>query len=465
MARDSLFSPAVRGSLRLALQVVLAMALFAVLELLATRHNRRFDLTPTQSFALSSSARQVAEQFQRPALITVFYNSQMGDQRRDMADLLEQFHTAAPNLTYRLLDLDRSPALANKYGVSSYNTGVIEVDGEMATLRSIDEAGITNVLLSLSRQRPRSVCFVTGHGERDPQSSDERSGYSELGAALVRERFTVRSFATLPSDGVPGDCTVVVLAGPSHDFVAGEAETLLRYLHAGGRVLLLVDPDAPPSVLHFLEQLGVQALGDLIVDEQNRFVGADSFMPQVVRFRTETFRNSLTAPAVFSLARPLTVTEEPVDGVDVVSIAATSPDSWAMVGASQPPDGEVHFRREVDQVGPFSVGVLATVAAADPNAQPGQLMVFGDSDFASNFYFNLLGNKDLILSAVAVLAEDPALIAVRRKGLPNGTLSPISLTAAQSQSILWAAVILLPAACLLVGGIISLRRLRHSGGR
>jgi len=57
------------------------------------------------------------------------------------------------------------------------------------------------------------------------------------------------------------------------------------------------------------------------------------------------------------------------------------------------------------------------------------------------------------------------LIAVRRKGLPNGTLSPISLTAAQSQSILWAAVILLPAACLLVGGIISLRRLRHSGGR
>jgi hypothetical protein len=168
---------------------------------------------------------------------------------------------------------------------------------------------------------------------------------------------------------------------------------------------------------------------------------------------------------VFSLARPVGATNERPEGVGVVSIAATSPDSWAMVGASKPPDGEVRFRREIDQVGPFSVGVLATVAASQPDAQAGQLMVFGDSDFASNFYFNLLGNKDLILSAVAVLAEDPALIAVRRKGLPSGTLSPISLTAAQSRSILWTAVILLPATCLLVGGVIRLRRLRHGGGR
>jgi hypothetical protein len=64
-----------------------------------------------------------------------------------------------------------------------------------------------------------------------------------------------------------------------------------------------------------------------------------------------------------------------------------------------------------------------------------------------------------------VLAEDPALIAVRHKGLPSGTLSPISLTAAQSRSIFWAAVIVLPAACLLVGAVIGVRRRGHSGGR
>ena len=458
-------SPWVGAVVLLAVQIVLAAALFAVLIVLATRHNRRFDLTPTQTFALSSSARQVAEAFDGQARMTVFYNSQMGDQRRDMADLLEQFHTAAPSLTYRMLDLDRSPALANKYGASSDNTGVIESDGEVARLRTIDEAEITNALLSLSHRANRTVCFITSHGERDPGSADERSGYSELGKALERERFAVEVLRTVPADGVPRECTVVALAGPSHDLVPGEREALLRYLHSGGRVLMLVDPDAPPSVVKFLAELGIDARVALIVDEQNRFVGADSFMPQVVRFRAETFHNSLTAPAVLSIARPIGVLEERPDGVQITSIAATSPDSWAMNGATQPREGTVRFDRENDEVGPLSVGVLAIVPSSTPDTPPGQLIVFGDSDFATNFYFNLLGNKDLILSSIAVLAEDPALVAVRRKGLPGGTMSPISLTATQSRTLFWAAVIGLPAACLLVGGAIGLRRVRKSGGR
>ena len=456
--------PALRGWLTLGAQVLLAMALFFVLQLLAERHNRRIDLTPARTFELSASARQVAAGFDKPALITVFYNSQTSDARRDMADLLEQFHGAAPDLTYRMFDLDRSPAVAGKYGVSSYNSGVLEVGDDRLPLRSIDEAEITAALLSLSRARSRLVCFVTGHGERSPDNTDERAGYSALAKALDRERFAVQMLVTLPREGVPSACTVLVLAGPSKDFAPGESEALLGHLRSGGRVLLLVDPDAPPSVLDFLRQVGVEARPDLIVDEQNRLVGADSFMPPVVQFRSEIFHNSLTAPALLSLARPVGPAEQHVEGVQVTSIAATSPDSWAMVGVSQAPDGELR-RRAVDQPGPLSVGVLANFAPSAPDATPGQLLVFGDSDFATNFYLDLLGNRDLILSAIAVLAEDPALIAVRRKSQPGGTLSPIALTDAQSRVVFWAAVLAMPLLSLLIGAAVGLRRLRQRGGR
>jgi ABC-type uncharacterized transport system involved in gliding motility auxiliary subunit len=456
---------ALRGWLTLGVQVLLAVALFFVLQMLAERHNARFDLTPTKAFELSASARQVAEGFTQPVRVTVFYNSQTGDMRRDMADLLEQFRAAAPDFSYRMFDLDRSPAAAQKYGVSSYNTGVLEVGDDRITLRAIDEGELTAALLGLSRDKARTVCFVVGHAERSPADDDERGGYSAVAKALTRERFAVEGLTTINTDGVPKQCTVVVLAGPSKDFLPGEADALLAYLRGGGRALVLVDPDAPPSVIAFLRQVGVDARQELIVDEQNRFVGADSFMPQVLRFRSETFHNRLTAPAVLSLARPVGPLEERPPGVSVTSIAATSPDSWSMVGASQAPEGEVRFRREVDQPGPLSIGVLATLEPASPDAAPGQIMVFGDSDFATNFYLDLLGNRDLILSAIAVLAEDPTLVAVRRKSQPGGTLSGISLTEAQSRVVFWAAVLAMPALSLLIGAVVGWRRLRQSGGR
>ena len=111
MSRSPLLSPAVRGGVQLAVQIALMLALFAVLQLLATRHNVRFDLTPTQSFALSPSARQIAEALDKPVRITVFYNSQSGDLRRDMADLLEQFPELKDRVGPRACILnDLSPA-------------------------------------------------------------------------------------------------------------------------------------------------------------------------------------------------------------------------------------------------------------------------------------------------------------------------------------------------------------------
>jgi gliding motility-associatede transport system auxiliary component len=478
MSSRTWLSPSARGMLQLSIQVVLALALFVVLQFLAFRHNHRFDLTPTKVFSLSPQAEQVAAHFKQPATITVFFNSQQTDERRAMLDLLEQFQSAAPSISFRLYDLDRSPALAKKYGVSSYNTGVLESGDRVLPLRSIDEEEIANALLQVSRRRRQQLCFLTGHGERNPANSDDREGYSEVAKSLERENFAIQISSTLPREGVPKQCDVVILAGPSHDLLPGEAESLERYLHEGGRVLLLADPDAPPSVLAFLRANGIDAGNDLIVDEGNRFIGADSFMPQVLRFRSDVFRNHLDAPAVLSLARTIRPIPDTAGPASITSIAATSPDSWAMMGVTTPPDGAVQFRRGTDQPGPLSVGVLVVYPAAgeahhasaggapeEDHARHGKLMVFGDSDFATNFYLNLLGNKDLFMSSVAVLAEDPTLIAMRRKGLMRGTLSPIVLTAHQARMIFWSAVVAQPAFFLVIGGAAAFLRRRHWGGR
>ena len=90
------------------------------------------------------------------------------------------------------------------------------------------------------------------------------------------------------------------------------------------------------------------------------------------------------------------------------------------------------------------------------------MIVFGDSDFASNLYLNLLGNKDLFMSSVGVLAEDQELIAVRRKGLPRSSLSPVSLTERQGRMIFSSAVIMQPVGFALLGMLITWRRRRRA---
>jgi ABC-type uncharacterized transport system involved in gliding motility auxiliary subunit len=459
--RRPILPAALRGAVQLALQVLLALTLVVVLQFLASRHNRRFDLTPMRTFLLSPYSEQVAAAFPNEAEIIAFYGGQSGDQRR-MLDLLQQFNDANHRLRFRLADLDHAPALAQKYGVSNYDTGVIESAGQRLILRAIREEEIVALLLRLSRATPHAICFVTGHGELDPADADQRSGLSELAKSLESQRFAIAPIATV-ANGVPERCSILALAGPSHDLLAGEAEAISRYVHEGGQVLLLIDPKTPASFAPLLANFGIVAGNDVIVDEANRMVGADSFVVQVVRFRPDVFADRLRAAAILPIARTVRAAPQKPDATRVLSIAGTSPDSWAHQGSTEIPAQDVRFDRDTDDPGPLSVAVLATVTpATESDRPPGRMMVFGDSDFASNQYFNTLGNADLITAAFAVLAQEPILIA---SGKAQRDDSPLVLTDRQTRVIFWTAFVLLPGTSLLLGlGVLRWRR-RQRGGR
>jgi len=459
-----------RHSLLLTVQVLLAGALFALLLVLSERHNRRFDLTPNQAYQLSEGAVRVAQGSKIPIRLIAFYNGQDSDQRRRMQDLLELFTRAAPNLSYRLADLDRSPALAQRYGIGSYGSGIVEIDsGEFRELRAIDEEEITNGLLKLTRRGVRRLCFVTAHGERSPQDTDERHGYSVVAKAVETEYFEVATLDAIPVSGLRDRCSIVVIANPRRDFLEGEGDRLTAYLEDGGRVLLMLDSDAAPSAIELARRHGVDVGDNLIVDERNRLYGADSYMARVPIFSKELFGSNLDTASVFPLARTVSPAAQTPDGLTVLRIALTTDESYARVGSTQPPDEEAHFRPQVDTPGPLTVGVLvagtdsAPLPIDDTGTSPaasrfGQMIVFGDADFASNLYLNVLGNRDLLLSCLGALAEDPDLISVRRKSLPPSSLSAIYLTADQGKTIFWVAVVILPGFFALLGILITWRR-------
>jgi ABC-type uncharacterized transport system involved in gliding motility auxiliary subunit len=122
------------------------------------------------------------------------------------------------------------------------------------------------------------------------------------------------------------------------------------------------------------------------------------------------------------------------------------------------------FNEGVDEKGPVSVVAVATVtprhqAATDQEPKRARLVVFGDSDFASNNYLNLSGNRDLFLNTVSWLAEEENLIAIRPK---EGGSFFAPVTATQERLIFWLSMIVLPA--VVVGSGVATYIWRRQSG-
>ncbi|MEJ2365779.1 MAG: hypothetical protein P8017_14080, partial [Deltaproteobacteria bacterium] len=95
--------------------------------------------------------------------------------------------------------------------------------------------------------------------------------------------------------------------------------------------------------------------------------------------------------------------------------------------------------------------------AESPQGQA-QILVFGDSDFASNGYFNMQGNSDFFLNSINYLAQQENLIAIER---PKTKGTPLTLSRSQSQLLFWLGLLLMPAVVLASGLTVLRLRRKH----
>jgi hypothetical protein len=453
---------AVRGWSQLVLEAGLLVVGLGLLQVVAERTNRRFDLTPGRSLSLSPVTRRVLAEVREPLKLTVFYRR---GQRERYGALLSRFADANPNLAAELLDLDRHPDRARSLGVTDYGEAAVEYRGNRVVTRAFPEEDLAGGILRAVRGRRRRLLYTTGHGERPPAGGPE--GVGRLSAALAAEGYAPETVSLLDGS-LPDDADVVVVAGPEHDFAPAELATLAAFLGRGGGVVLLLDPAPLPQLARFLGGLGLRLGDDFLVDRERRILGTDGLAAVVELFKTG---NPITDPeghpidtgVVLPSARSVDVAG-PVPGVDAESIARTAPSGWAMADPDRARRGEEPDRAHHDVPGSASVVVMAEVGpSTGPAPRRGRLVVVGDVDFASDAYLDLLGNRDLALNAVAWAAGEEALVGPHEQRPPEilRPLSPLVLSERQARTMLVAAAVVEPGLVLMVGLVIAAVRRRR----
>ena len=440
-------SRAVRGWAQLVLQVGLVLMAAGLVQVVAERTNRRVDLTVARELSLSEVTRRVLDDVEESMSITVFYAR---GQRSRYAGLLSRIRAAAPQVTTELYDLDRYPERARAMGVSRYGRAVIEYRDRRTVTLAEPEREILGGLLTVLRERAVRLGFTAGHGERTP--AVEPTGYARLAAALETEGYRIE-LVPIGAGPVAQEIDLLVIAGPQLDFAPETAERVRQVLERGNGVLALLDPHPLPNLSSMLATLGVVVGDDIVVDHERRVLSSDGLTAVVEFFRrgnpiSEPTSNPIESGVVLPSARTIDVQPEP-GAAGVESIARTGPTAWAMADPDRARRGAEPTVAAGDRRGPLSLMVMGEIGS-------GRLVVIGDADFASDAYFDLLGNGRLALNAVAWTAREDRLTGERNLDVPEvqRPLSPLVVTVDVARRLFVAIVIVQPALVLVLGLIV-----------
>ena len=389
----------------------------------------------------------------------------------------ERFRTRLTNYEYNsgqvsaeYIDPDQRPVQAKEYEIQQYGTVVIEYMGRRERVTTDAEQDITNALIKVLNPSKKKVYFLGGHGEKSTADS-ERTGYSQIADALKRDNYEFDTLVLAQTNEIPADATVLVSAGPRTDLLEQEVPLLRDYLNKSGKLLVLLDPPEAlkefppmPRLEGLLAEWGMEAQKSVVVDVSGRTSVATvpvAAPPYPAHAITERF----DLVTMFPLVRAIAPVSQLPEGRSPQPFLQTHQRSWSETTMTQleNPDTLAPETDKGDTAGPVTIGMAVAVAgkapepakpvegAAAPEPPPApetRVAAVGDSDFASNAYLGVEGNRDLFMNTLGWLAQQESLISIRPREASDRRLT---LTAAQITLMFWLSIVVIPGAVLGTG--------------
>ncbi|MBI4394812.1 MAG: GldG family protein [Candidatus Omnitrophica bacterium] len=436
------------------LSAAFLIALFGYF-ILRTYHYR-FDFSEGKVYSLSPQSLQVLKALRNETIeVRAFFRDDQVS-KQILEDLLKEYAYHHPKFHVQFYDPDRMPAKAKQYQVDAYETTVIEVKGRREKTKQMSEEAITNLLSKLLRQETKRITFATGHGGASLSEANEKVGYGLLRQKLIDSNYEVQE-TVLMRDGISKGTDLLVLGGPRVDLLPEEIQVIKKYLERGGNLLVLMDPvdsGEGKNLKQFLLEYGVELGDDVIVDKLSKLFGADYLIPLISEYRPHAITQGFRLTSFFPIARSVRRAKEVPGGFEITEIALTGSGSWAETNLKDLGDGKAQFDEKKDNLGPISVAV-----SVQKTKGKGRLVVFGDSDFVTNGYLNLSGNKDLILNTIAWLSGDDLAITTRPRAR---AATPLYLKETDQEFLFYVPVLGFPVCYLITGTAVFFWRRRFN---
>jgi len=476
-----------RGELMLLMLGMLL--LFAAIAWVAALFPLRLDMTANREHSLAPQTIHMLKSVDRPVNITFFHDRGM----RETVELYEQIAAQNEKITVSFFDPMLNPSQAKMRGVDFPGTALMESEGRKLTVNGPTETDIANGILRVSQGKQQLACFTEGHGEPDPFSLEshdhtegaaghshgletkmvlhENHGMAKARGSLEAMNYVVEKVSLMSKDVDLERCSLLLVVGPAMPYLAQEIKAIEQYLDNGHNALFLLDPFVKTGLDPILAKYSVQLDQGLVIDEASHFL-ADVSAPAVTDYNRHEVTNKLPL-TFYPGVSALMPTAKPVAGVRIRPLVNSSRKSF-----TTPDRARADFVQGASKTGPLT---LALAASFNPNTvdsasiimkelrgekvdqakpvstdrKPSRIIVVGDSDFATNSFFHILGNGALFLNAVNYLAARENLIGLEPR---TYDLPVVSMTNTQMKATFILSLILLPLLLAALGVAVWWRR-------
>src|ERR1035438_8678177 len=393
MASEFLKARQTRYGAFVVVYLAVVIAIVIVANWLADHHNKTVDVTSNKQFTLSDETKKVTGNLKKDVTIYYFDRSDSYDRARDMFD---RYRNLSSKIKVNYVDPEKKPDIARVEGARAMGDIIIDNGEKKETAKGLTEEELTGALVRASKNGAKTVCFINGSGEHTLADTD-REGYSAMKDALEKNNYKTDTLSLIEKPEIPKTCSVVVVAGPKHDYLQPEIDALKAFVTGGGRAVFNFDPvlnlptekmGETPALAALVAEWGVTPNGDVILDlsSASRLFGQIS--PVVGSYEQHPIVRVMQDNAtVYPLARSLEV-KSPAE-----KLFSSTADSYSLTNPKLPiKESEI----ETAKKGPFVLGAVSTMGTGQNQSR---IVVVGSSSWVANSIMAApIGTPDLFFN-------------------------------------------------------------------
>ncbi len=430
------------------LSALIVLGIIVLVAFISNRHHARADLTSQGLYSLAEQTKSILKDLNKNVQIFAFYKK---SDEIAAKDLLEEYAFRSKFVNYEFIDPNEKPQLARQYNVTQYNTVIVESGIKRETVTEFNESNLTNAVIKVTRDLDKAIYFTQGHGERSIEGEETQS-YSAAVEGISSENYLVKTLNLAQDRVIPEDCAVLITAGATADFFPFELDTIQKFIDNGGKFMALIDPRVNNNLIAFVEKYKVKLRDNIVLDASGigQLFGMGPEIPLVSKYEDHEIFKEFSVMTFYPSVRSVETSDQGEEGFTPQVLIKTTANSW---GESNYMKREAEFNPDQDVRGPVPLAVVSSKTLT--GNKKAQVLIVGDSDFASNAYIRNSGNYDLYLNMVNWMAEEEDMITIRPKEIDDRR---VNLTQKDSKIIMYVSVIALPLMVVFGGVMVYFRR-------